>query len=279
MQFGGVQLSDAGGRQAHRRGGPAADDARRRHRRRFAAGKEPAHSRFDSCRDNPLAEELKRSISRTRAVGIGRGLAKIDSPQGMIVAYATQAGRTADDGLGRNSPYTAAFLKHFETQEEIATVFRRISGDVYEATRRQQLPELSLSVIGEFYLRGKPQIAAQPAAPLAPQPDPAALEIAFWRLDQGHQEPAPVRGLSQSVPERHVRRHRENHARSDQRSPRSSQWPRSPTKRPRSAIQACCANCATGSTSSISTPARPTDRSANPRARPSANSRPPTSWR
>jgi uncharacterized caspase-like protein len=57
-----------------------------------------------SCRDNPLAEELKRSIGRPRAVTIARGLAKIDSPLGMIVAYSTQSGRTAEDGTGRNSP-------------------------------------------------------------------------------------------------------------------------------------------------------------------------------
>jgi uncharacterized caspase-like protein len=57
---------------------------------------------LDSCRDNPLAEQLKRSIGASRAVSIQRGLAKIDSPEGMIVAYATQAGRTASDGNGRN---------------------------------------------------------------------------------------------------------------------------------------------------------------------------------
>jgi Caspase domain len=114
---------------------------------------------LDACRDNPLAEELKRSIGPTRTAAMPHGLAKIDSAQGMIVAYATQAGRTAEDGTGRNSPYTTAFLKHIEAQEEIGTVFRRIGSDVYEATSHAQLPELSLSLIGEFYLRGKPQAA------------------------------------------------------------------------------------------------------------------------
>src|ERR1700722_5366218 len=52
---------------------------------------------LDSCRDNPLAEQLKRTIGLTRAASIQRGLARIDSPEGMIVAYATQAGRTAED--------------------------------------------------------------------------------------------------------------------------------------------------------------------------------------
>jgi uncharacterized caspase-like protein len=48
---------------------------------------------LDSCRDNPLADELKRAIGHTRAPPLQRGLAKLDSPQGMIVSYATQSAR------------------------------------------------------------------------------------------------------------------------------------------------------------------------------------------
>jgi hypothetical protein len=125
---------------------------------------------LDSCRDNPLAEELKRSVGLTRSASVQRGLAHIDSPQGMIVAYATQSGKTAADGTGRNSPYTAAFLKHIETPEEIGTVFRRISADVYAATDHAQLPELSLSLIGEYYLKADAQAALTPSTP----PDPPA---------------------------------------------------------------------------------------------------------
>jgi hypothetical protein len=123
---------------------------------------------LDSCRDNPLADRLKRSIGATRSLPLQRGLARIDSPQGMIVAYATQAGRTAEDGHGRNSPYTAAFLRNIEAKEEIGTIFRRISTDVYETTKHEQLPELSLSLIGEFYLRGKVEINARPDTPSIP---------------------------------------------------------------------------------------------------------------
>jgi Caspase domain len=135
---------------------------------------------LDSCRDNPLAEQLKRSIRTARSASIGRGLAKIDSPEGMIIAYATQPGRTADDGDGRNSPYTTAFLKNVETKEEIGTIFRRISADVYQTTHQAQLPELSLSLIGEFYLNGKLQITATPAPPPAPV-DPCAAASDHWK--------------------------------------------------------------------------------------------------
>jgi Caspase domain len=130
---------------------------------------------LDSCRDNPLAEDLKRSIGATRGVSIQRGLAKIDSPEGLIVAFATQAGRTAEDGLGRNSPYTTAFLKHIEAPEEIGTVSRKISADVYAATKQNQLPELSLSLIGEFYLRGQADVRVNiaPSTPAAPPSEAA----------------------------------------------------------------------------------------------------------
>jgi hypothetical protein len=133
---------------------------------------------LDSCRDNPLAEELKRSIGVTRAMSVQRGLAKIESPEGMIVSYSTQAGRTAGDGSGRNSPYTTAFLKHIEEQDEVGTVFRRIAADVYDTTGREQLPELSLSFAGEFYLHGRlgVTVALNPSTP-----DPCAAASEHWK--------------------------------------------------------------------------------------------------
>src|SRR5260370_42335980 len=39
---------------------------------------------LDSCRDNPLTAQLNHSIGTARSASIGRGLAKIDSPEGMI---------------------------------------------------------------------------------------------------------------------------------------------------------------------------------------------------
>lgn len=139
---------------------------------------------LDSCRDNPLAETLKRSAGTTRAASIGRGLSKVEAPRGTIVSFSTQSGQTAADGVGRNSPYTTAFLKHIEKPHEIGDVFRDISSDVYDASGKTQLPELSLSIIGKFYLNG--QVAVAPTAPqAAPRPDPCAAAEAHWKAADG----------------------------------------------------------------------------------------------
>ena len=74
---------------------------------------------LSAAAEDVLAEDLKRSIGSSRAASLERGLARIDAPQGMIVAYATQAGRTAADGSDRNSPYTAAFLKYIDAPDEV----------------------------------------------------------------------------------------------------------------------------------------------------------------
>jgi len=135
---------------------------------------------LDSCRDNPFAESLKRSLGSTRSSSVRQGLSKMDAPLGTIVSFSTQAGQTADDGNGRNSPYTAAFLKHIEEPEEIGDVFRDISSDVYETSGKSQLPELSLSITGKFYLNAPVSITVTHPAQSAPTDACSAAE-AHWK--------------------------------------------------------------------------------------------------
>jgi Caspase domain len=135
---------------------------------------------LDACRDNPFAEDLKRSIGRSRSANIGRGLAKMESPDGTILSYATQSGRTADDGSGRNSPYTGAFLKRIVEKDNITVVFQHIGADVYENTKGEQVPELSLSFFGEYYLNGKLENAAAPTS-IATPADPCAGAAEHWK--------------------------------------------------------------------------------------------------
>ena len=109
---------------------------------------------LDACRDNPLADKFVRSISlSTRDIPKVQGYARPEKAQGMIIVYATQADDVAEDGGGRNSPFSRAFLNELkEPGLEVGTMFRRISSDVYAATNGRQSPELSISMVPEYYL-------------------------------------------------------------------------------------------------------------------------------
>src|SRR5215475_12796233 len=68
---------------------------------------------LDACRDNPFDKTMKRTMASR---GIGRGLAKIEpaSPN-TLIAYSARAGSTAQDGDGKNSPFTIALSSHLTT--------------------------------------------------------------------------------------------------------------------------------------------------------------------
>ena len=129
---------------------------------------------LDACRDNPLADQLLKSLAGgSRSAGLTRGLARIPDVAGSIVAYATQAGSTAEDGNGEHSPFTAAFLANAESPGiEIGQMFRRVALAVNHATGGRQTPELSISLLGDFYLKpgdttpvALPDAAGPPASP------------------------------------------------------------------------------------------------------------------
>ncbi|MFC5419309.1 MAG: hypothetical protein DI537_18720 [Stutzerimonas stutzeri] len=107
---------------------------------------------LDACRNNPFLAQLSKK-STTRSMSVGAGLAPIVKAQGMVTAYATQANDVAADGAGRNSPFTAALIQEIKQPGlEIATMFRRVQKAVYDSTGGKQTPELSLSLLGDFYL-------------------------------------------------------------------------------------------------------------------------------
>jgi len=107
---------------------------------------------LDACRDNPFANSLAQNKG-SRGAGMTRGLAKIERSQGMLIAYSTQPNAVAADGTGRNSPFTAALVREMQVPGlEVATVFRRVAVNVYRETGGAQTPELSVSLLQDFYL-------------------------------------------------------------------------------------------------------------------------------
>lgn len=93
---------------------------------------------LDACRNNPFAAKMQRSL-RTR--GVARGLAPSEPTDNVLVAYAAKDGTTANDGDGRNSPFTTALLRNLETPGlEITFLFRNVRDEVMATTKREQQP-------------------------------------------------------------------------------------------------------------------------------------------
>ena len=177
----------------------------------------------------------------TRSGAVSRGLAQVESSVGTLIAFSTQPGNVALDGEGRNSPFTAALLKTIEVPGmPLGDVMIDVRNDVLRATGRKQVPWDNSSLTGQFYFKPLPR-----AATGAPQ---EGVEVAFWNSIKDSQEPATVRSLSAALSERRLCRHRQDQRRAIQG--RGGQAARAGTRAEgrASAIPACCARCATGST-------------------------------
>lgn len=132
---------------------------------------------LDACRDNPLAEKLAHSMG-TRSSSVGRGLAKLETGIGSLIAFSTQPGNVARDGAGRNSPFTAALLKHVGTPgrsltDELIDVRRA----VLEATAGRQVPWDSSSLTGPVVLNPLP-VPTTTTIPAGPAD--TSVEVAYW---------------------------------------------------------------------------------------------------
>ncbi|RWE37995.1 MAG: hypothetical protein EOS78_14690 [Mesorhizobium sp.] len=136
---------------------------------------------LDACRDNPFAEKLSRSMG-TRSGSVSRGLARLGSGVGTLIAFATQPGNVAMDGAGRNSPFTAALVAHLGTTgQDITRELIDVRRDVLAATEGKQVPWENSSLTGEVVLKPlatEPKAASAPTSQSAP-PD-NAVELAYW---------------------------------------------------------------------------------------------------
>jgi hypothetical protein len=94
---------------------------------------------LDACRDNPFPRRSKHAqVTRD----IVKGLAPID-PGGAdtLIAYAAKAGSVSFDGTGKNSPFTAALVKHLaEPGLDIRIALGRVRDDVMAQTGNRQEP-------------------------------------------------------------------------------------------------------------------------------------------
>jgi len=96
---------------------------------------------LDACRNNPFTRSMR---------SVDHGLATMDAPAGILIAYSTAPGSVAADGTGRNSPYTEA-LTHaiHDLHEPVEQVFKHVRVGVMSATSGKQVPWESSSLTGK----------------------------------------------------------------------------------------------------------------------------------
>ncbi|WP_065375787.1 caspase family protein [Ensifer adhaerens] len=134
---------------------------------------------LDACRDNPLAATLARSLG-TRSMVVGRGLAKLDTGVGSLIAFATQPGNVALDGAGRNSPFTTALLKHLGTPgQSITDDLIAVRRTVLQVTDGKQIPWDSSSLTGPVVLNPAP-VPDTATSPAATAGTDRTVELTYW---------------------------------------------------------------------------------------------------
>ncbi|MGA2640617.1 MAG: SUMF1/EgtB/PvdO family nonheme iron enzyme [Spirochaetia bacterium] len=121
---------------------------------------------LDACRNNPFP-------GSSRSGEKGLATVKVRVPESVIV-FATDPGSTAEDGAGRNSPFTAAFMSVMEKPGlDIAVMMKQVTGRVQAATGGKQTPWVSTNLTKDFAFTAESGTApaAQAAAP-SPAPAP-----------------------------------------------------------------------------------------------------------
>jgi len=107
---------------------------------------------LDACRDNPFERSWRRGSE-------GAGLAFMNAPSGSLIAYSTAPGKTALDGVGRNSPYTSALLQHIKTPNiTVIEIFQGVRSTVMAKSGSKQIPWESTSLRGNFYFSTKGKV-------------------------------------------------------------------------------------------------------------------------
>ena len=139
---------------------------------------------LDACRNNPLADNLKRNIaSVNRALIVGRGLAPIAPGRDTLVAFSAASGEVAADGSGRNSPFAASLLRNLTKPGlEISVMLKEVTADVRQATNNGQRPQQFSDMSKTFYFVNVEQaVAAAPPAVPPPTAPADPVEVAFWQ--------------------------------------------------------------------------------------------------
>jgi Caspase domain/PAN domain len=157
---------------------------------------------LDACRNNPLADKLAaKSGSAARGDPPTRGLARMDPSRdsNSLIVFATAPGSVAEDGIGRNSPFTEALLRHIDEPADIEVMLKRVDRDVNLATKGRQQPERLSKLKTEFQFAAKqPSGAVKPL--VRPPVQVTQAEADYWQQVKVSTDPAVVRAYLDRYP-------------------------------------------------------------------------------
>ncbi|NNE21812.1 MAG: caspase family protein [Rhizobiales bacterium] len=155
---------------------------------------------LDACRNNPFAGSMKMTNPNR---SIGRGLSSIEPTAGTLVSYAAKEGTTADDGEGRNSPYTTALLANLtEPGLEVNFLFRKVRDHVLNATGGRQEPFTYGSLPGKrIYLKPPQQNAGDQNPPVTQQAPAKSLDREVWETIRDSKSPGVLQAFINRFPD------------------------------------------------------------------------------
>ena len=98
---------------------------------------------LDACRNNPF---------NIASVSISNGLAPLEAPSDTLIAYATEPGGIASDGMGDNGVYTKHLLRHIRQEISVEEMFKKVRKGVARETRQNQIPWEHSSLLQDVYI-------------------------------------------------------------------------------------------------------------------------------
>jgi hypothetical protein len=176
---------------------------------------------LDACRNNPFIAEKVASGGRSLSIPAAKtpgndaasikpemdgrpaepvtdelkgGLAPVEVSDNVLVAFAAAAGTTANDGVGRNSPYSSALLRYVEKPGlEINYLFRDVHDDVVKETKSQEPAVYGTLSKDEIYLR-------EAEARIAADDEAANAEKLAWTFVRTTNDVATLRRFEERFP-------------------------------------------------------------------------------
>lgn len=138
---------------------------------------------LDACRNNPLARSWRSST---------RGLARMEAPRGTVILYSTEPGSVANDGFGKNSPFTHHLVELIAVPGlDFMDVIRDLNTKLLAETNGKQAPWME-GIPAKFYFtqgtEPKPSSSTQSVA----KPEPKGQEQTASKNSVASNKPIPA---------------------------------------------------------------------------------------